>query len=98
MTMELKNAPVMPITETVIFPGIQNRIFVNDVIGNNIKKYILDQNTLAMGVTTRRYNDYDLLTDEDFHRVGVLLRFDNIEKSENGYIIEINIWSNCKSI
>ncbi len=90
MTMELKNAPVIPITETVIFPGIQNRIFVNDVIGNNIKKYILDQNTLAMGVTTRRYNDYDLLTDEDFHRVGVLLRFDNIEKSENGYIIEIN--------
>ena len=34
---QLTKAPVIPITETVIFPGIHNRIFVSDVIGSNIK-------------------------------------------------------------
>ncbi len=90
MTMDHQNVPVIPITETVIFPGINTRIFVNEEIGMNIKRFVLDQNTLAVGVTTRDYLDYDMLTDHSFYRVGVLLHFDHIQKSNNGYILEIN--------
>ena len=56
---QLTKAPVIPITETVIFPGIHNRIFVNEVIGLNIKKYIGDSNTLAVGVATKSYYEYE---------------------------------------
>lgn len=87
---ELQNAPVIPITETVIFPGIANRIFVNEVIGQNIKNLIVKNNTLAVGVSTKDYHAYDLLTSESFYQVGVLMNFDNIQKSDNGYVIEIN--------
>lgn len=85
----MMRAPVIPITETVIFPGIKNRIFVNDVIGTNIKKYIGESNTLAIGVSTRDYNEYDSLGDESFFRMGVLLRFDNIQRADGGYVIDI---------
>ena len=87
---QLTKAPVIPITETVIFPGIHNRIFVNEVIGLNIKKYIGDSNTLAVGVATKNYYEYEGLTEENFYRIGVLLRFNRIEEAENGYIIDID--------
>ena len=93
---ELKQAPIIPITETVIFPGISNRIFVNEVIGQNIKKLIVENNTLAIGLTTRNYHAYDLLTEESFYSVGVLLNFETIQKSEKGYIIEIDTLSRVK--
>ncbi|MEG0380048.1 MAG: endopeptidase La, partial [Eubacterium sp.] len=87
MNLELKKAPIIPITETVIFPGISNRIFVNEVIGQNIKKLIVKNNTQAVGVTTKNYHAYDLLTEDSFYSVGVLMNFDNIQKSDSGYII-----------
>ncbi len=89
MMDKVAKAPVIPITETVIFPGIKNRIFVNDVIGKNIKKYIGESNTLAVGVSTKQYSEYNTLTDDSFYRIGVLLRFDKIEEADNGYIIDI---------
>lgn len=96
MNLELKNAPVIPITETVIYPGIANRIFVNEVIGQNIKKLIVKNDTLAVGVTTKDYHAYDLLTNESFYSVGVVMKFDNIQRSDNGYIIDINTLGRVK--
>ena len=90
MDQTLKHAPIIPITETVIFPGISNRIFVNEVIGQNIKKLIIENNTLAIGLTTKNYHAYDLLNDESFYPVGVLMNFETIQKSDKGYIIEID--------
>ncbi|MDO4288984.1 MAG: endopeptidase La [Eubacterium sp.] len=90
MHQELKHAPIIPITETVIFPGISNRIFVNEVIGQNIKQLIIENNTLAIGLTTKNYHAYDLLNDESFYPVGVLMNFETIQKSDKGYIIEID--------
>lgn len=82
-------APILPITETVIFPGIQTRIYVNETIGKNVKEYI-GEHTLAIGVTTKDYSDYDLLTEQSFYKTGVLLRFDSIEAADGGgYIIQI---------
>ena len=46
-------APVIPITETVIFPGIKNRIYVTETVGRNIQKYIGEANSLAVGVSTK---------------------------------------------
>ena len=89
MSTEMNKAPVVPITETVIFPGTTNRIFVNEVIGQNIRKLIAQNQTLAVGLTTKVYHAYDLLTEEDFYRTGVLLKLDNIQKSDNGFIIDI---------
>jgi ATP-dependent Lon protease len=85
-----KRVPIIPITETVIFPGISNRIYVNDVIGKNIQNMLVKNNTLAIGVATKEYDAYDLLTDESFYRIGVLLKFDSIKKTDNGYVISIN--------
>ena len=65
-------APVIPITETVIFPGIKNRIYVNETIGNNIKQYMGDANTLAVGLTTKGNIPYEELNDSSFYRIGVL--------------------------
>lgn len=83
-------APVIPITETVVFPGIRNRIFVNNTIGLNISKYIGGSNTLAVGIATKNYHEYDTLTDESFYRIGVLLRFNQIQEAENGFLIDID--------
>ena len=83
-------APVIPITETVIFPGIKNRIYVNETIGNNIKQYMGDANTLAVGLTTKGNIPYEELNDSSFYRIGVLFQFNRIEEANNGgYIIEI---------
>ncbi|MEG0309577.1 MAG: endopeptidase La [Eubacterium sp.] len=90
MNLELQNAPIIPITETVIFPGIANRIFVNEVIGQNIKKLIVQNDTKAIGVTTKNYQAYDLLSEESLYHIGVLVNFNSIQKSDNGYIIDIN--------
>ncbi|WP_295362201.1 endopeptidase La [uncultured Pseudoramibacter sp.] len=83
-------APVIPITETVIFPGIKNRIYVNETIGNNIKQYMGDANTLAVGLTTKGNIPYEELNDSSFYRIGVLFQFNRIEEANNGgYVIEI---------
>lgn len=88
-TQETKKAPLIPITETVIYPGIANRIFVNEDIGNNIKELIVKNNTLAIGLSTRDYKGLVQLTPDSFYRVGVLMNFNSIQKSDNGYIIDI---------
>lgn len=90
MNLEMKHTAIIPITETVIYPGVASRIFVNEVIGQNIKKLIVRNDTLAVGVTTKDYHAYDLLTGDSFYSVGVLLNFDNIQRADNGYIIDIN--------
>ena len=88
-TPEIKNAPLIPITETVIYPGISNRIFVNEDIGNNIKELITKNNTLAIGLSTKDYRGLVQLTADSFYRIGVLMKFDSIQKSDNGFIIDI---------
>ena len=60
MNLEMKHTAIIPITETVIYPGVASRIFVNEVIGQNIKKLIVRNDTLAVGVTTKDYHAYDL--------------------------------------
>ncbi|MCH4072652.1 endopeptidase La [Pseudoramibacter sp.] len=93
MAIEVQNpmkAPVIPITETVIFPGIKNRIYVNETIGNNIKHYMGEENTLAVGLTTKGNIPYEELNDSSFYRIGVLFQFNRIEEANNGgYVIEI---------
>jgi ATP-dependent Lon protease len=93
MAIEVQNpkkAPVIPITETVIFPGIKNRIYVNETIGNNIKHYMGEENTLAIGLTTKGNIPYEELDDTSFYRIGVLFQFNRIEEANNGgYVIEI---------
>jgi ATP-dependent Lon protease len=93
MAIEAQNpmkAPVIPITETVIFPGIKNRIYVNETIGNNIKHYMGEENTLAVGLTTKGNIPYEELNDSSFYRIGVLFQFNRIEEANNGgYVIEI---------
>ncbi len=94
--MEIKNAPLIPITETVIYPGISNRIFVNEEIGKNIKELIIKNNTLAIGLSTKDYKGLVKLTADSFHRVGVLMKFDKIQKSDNGFIIDITTLNRVK--
>lgn len=89
MSTELQRAPLIPITETVIFPGTTNRIFVNEVIGQNIRKLIAKGQTQAVGLTTKMYHAYDLLTEEDFYKTGVLIQLDHVQKSDNGFIVDI---------
>jgi len=95
-TLEIKNAPLIPITETVIYPGISNRIFVNEDIGNNIKELIIKNNTLAIGLSTKDYKGLVQLTADSFYRIGVLMKFDNIQKSDNGFIIDITTINRVK--
>ncbi|MGN0194786.1 MAG: endopeptidase La [Pseudoramibacter sp.] len=94
MAIEVQNpqkAPVIPITETVIFPGIKNRIYVNETIGNNIKRYMGEENNLAVGLTTKGNVPYEELNDSSFYRIGVLFEFNRIEEASNGgYVIDIN--------
>jgi len=95
-TLEIKSAPLIPITETVIYPGISNRIFVNEDIGNNIKELIIKNNTLAIGLSTKDYKGLVQLTADSFYRIGVLMKFDNIQKSDNGFIIDITTINRVK--
>lgn len=94
--LEIKNAPLIPITETVIYPGIANRIFVNEEIGKNIKELIVKNNTLAIGLSTKDYKGLVQLTADSFYRIGVLMKFDKIQKSDNGYIIDITTINRVK--
>ena len=94
--LEIKNAPLIPITETVIYPGISTRIYVNDDIGNNIKELIVKNNTLAIGLSTKDYKGLVQLTADSFYRIGVLMKFDNIQKSDTGYIIDITTINRVK--
>lgn len=82
-------ASVIPITETVIFPGIKNRIYVTETVGRNIQKYIGEANSLAVGVSTKEDVALDDMNDASFYRVGVLLRFDRIEEASNGFVIDV---------
>ncbi|MBC3795537.1 endopeptidase La [Acetobacterium tundrae] len=94
--LEIKNAPLIPITETVIYPGISTRIFVNDDIGNNIKELIVKNNTLAIGLSTKDYKGLVQLTSDSFYRIGVLMKFDNIQKSDTGFVIDITTINRVK--
>ena len=94
--MEIKKAPLIPITETVIYPGISNRIFVNEEIGKNIKELIIKNNTLAIGLSTKDYKGLVKLTADSFHRIGVLMKFDKIQKSDKGFIIDITTLDRVK--
>ncbi|MBC3887678.1 endopeptidase La [Acetobacterium paludosum] len=94
--LEIKNAPLIPITETVIYPGISTRIFVNDDIGNNIKELIVKNNTLAIGLSTKDYKGLVQLTADSFFRIGVLMKFDNIQKSDTGFVIDITTINRVK--
>jgi len=94
--LKIKNAPLIPITETVIYPGIANRIFVNEDIGNNIKELIVKDNTLAIGLSTKDYRGLMQLTADSFYKIGVLMKFDKIQKSDNGFIIDITTINRVK--
>lgn len=94
--LEIKNAPLIPITETVIYPSITNRIFVNEEIGNNIKELIAKNNTLAIGLSTKDYKGLVQLTADSFYRIGVLMKFDKIQKSDSGFIIDITTINRVK--
>lgn len=93
---EQQRLPIIPITETVVFPGIDNRIFVNEVIGQSIKNLIIQNHTEAIGVTTKAYYAYDLLTEDSFYAVGVLISLEGINKVDNGYIMEIKTQKRVK--
>ncbi|MGL4606908.1 MAG: endopeptidase La [Eubacteriaceae bacterium] len=95
-TLEMKIAPVIPITETVIYPGISNRIFVTEDIGNNIKELIVKNNTLVIGLSTKDYKGLVQLTEDSFYKIGVLMKFNSIQKSDNGYVIDITTINRVK--
>lgn len=89
MSNALKNLPVIPITDTVIFPGIKSHIFVNKAIGENIRKLMMHNQTQVIGLSVRKYHAFDLLTEEDFFKVGVLMKVEDLKETNEGYIVEI---------
>ena len=89
MDYTYKKAPVIPITETVIFPGISNKIFINNQIGDTVKKLLTNDNNVAIGLTTKGKVEFETAGIEDFYSVGVLMEFGDVQSSKDGYIMNI---------
>ncbi len=90
MSQDKKMLPIIPITETVIFPGIKSHIYVNKVIGENIRKQLMHNQPMAIALTVKKYDAFDLLKEEDFYKTGVLVQFLDLKLTkEDTYLVEI---------
>ena len=85
----MNRLPVIPITETVLFPGIQNNIFLNKSIGRHINPMSIYRGSQLIGLATKHHETYEDLTQDSFYQIGVLLSSQSIKETENGYILEI---------
>lgn len=90
MSTEANRAAIIPITDTVLYPGITSHIFVNKAIGEHVRKLIMRNQAHGIGLAVKAYHAMDLLTEDSFFKTGVLLKFEDLKETAEGFIIEIS--------
>jgi ATP-dependent Lon protease len=85
-----KNGMVIPISDTVLLPGVSSIIRVVGFSEEELEK--LERSDIAnIALSLKQNFNRILLKNEDFHRFGVTFKVNEVEKLEKGYLLKIKV-------
>jgi ATP-dependent Lon protease len=90
-----KEGMVIPISDTVLLPGVISILWVTKLseeeLGNLEKEDITN-----IALPLKQNFSQKLLKEEDFYRIGVSFKVDEVEKTEKGYQLKIKVLDRVK--
>ncbi|NJO90532.1 MAG: hypothetical protein HC831_17405 [Chloroflexia bacterium] len=80
---------VLPLFDTVIFPNMKTRLAIDKEEGGKIKTLFENQNSYMVGLSVKNDLNFDKNNENDFYKVGTLLRLESLQSSDKGYFIHV---------
>ncbi len=80
---------VLPLFDTVIFPNMKTRLAISKEDGSKIKTLFENQNNYLVGLSVKNDSNLDKYNENDFYKVGILLRLESLQSSDIGYFIHV---------
>ncbi len=81
---------VIPITNTVLLPGVVSLLRVSKLTAEELS-LLEKHDNIHLAVPLKQNFSQTTVSKEDFYRVGVSFRAENVEKTEKGFIIRIKV-------
>ncbi|MCP4131092.1 MAG: endopeptidase La [bacterium] len=81
---------IVPVFKTVLFPHTQTKIHVDKEFGEKLNRLFADKRKQVIGLTVKNNQEKNELTHESFYKTGTLMNVDSIQKSSDGFIINVN--------
>ncbi|HYE67200.1 MAG TPA: endopeptidase La [Anaerovoracaceae bacterium] len=87
---------VIPISNTVLLPGVKSLLRVNKLSEEQLRYLEKDSNT-NIALPLKQNFSQKILKEEDFYRIGVSFRVDEVEKLEKGYQLTIKAFDRVET-
>jgi ATP-dependent Lon protease len=85
-----KEGMVIPISDTVLLPGVSSMLRVTGFSEEELRN-LEERNIENIAVSLKQNFNKKNLKEEDFYRVGVTFKVDQVEKIEKGYQLKIKV-------
>jgi ATP-dependent Lon protease len=85
-----KEGMVIPISDAVLLPGVSSMLRVTGFSEEELRN-LNEENIENIAVSLKQNFNKKHLKEEDFYRVGVTFKVDQVEKIENGYQLKIKV-------
>ncbi|WMJ88030.1 endopeptidase La [Anaerocolumna sp. MB42-C2] len=81
---------VFPVSNTVLLPGVVTKIYLNTV-NDLLTEYLKEENVTRIALPLKQNSEQKELKEEDFYRMGVTFYVKEIEKTEKGVQLSVQI-------
>lgn len=86
--LEKKKGIVIPISNTVLLPGVESKLRTSSLTQEQIKA-LEDENTTNIALPMKQNFGQKMISEEDFYRIGVSFQINEIEQTEKGLQLTI---------
>ncbi len=81
---------IFPVSNTVLLPGVTTKFFIKNPEEVQLP-FIKDENSTNIALTLKQNFDQKDLKEEDFHRMGVIFKVKDTQKTDNGILLTVYI-------
>ncbi|HWQ79983.1 MAG TPA: endopeptidase La [Anaerovoracaceae bacterium] len=85
-----KNGIVIPVSNTVLLPGVVSILRVNKLSGEQLR-YLEDEGTANIALPLKQNFGQKALKEDDFYRIGVSFQVNDLEKTEKGFALTVRL-------
>lgn len=94
--LEKKKGIVIPISNTVLLPGVESKLRTSSLTEEQIKA-LEDENTTNIALPMKQNFGQKMISEEDFYRIGVSFQINEIEQTERGLQLTIKTLDRIES-
>ena len=98
MDQDMKSGYILPLEDTVLFPGTGTRLLVDRATGSFFQARYSEGEDTAVGLTLQAGHKLSNLSSESFFSIGNLIKINAFRKAEKGYVLDIETLVKVKSL